>query len=453
MSMHAAASSLPATVIVGLGATGWSVARHLHRLGVPFHVVDSRAAPPHGDALRQLCPEVPVHFGPWSADCFAGARRIVLSPGVSPQEPALVAARARGAIVEGDIALFARAARAPIAAITGSNGKSTVTALLGEMARAAGLRVGVGGNLGTPALDLLADDVELYVLELSSFQLETTEVLNARVGAVLNLSEDHIDRHRSMKEYAACKARIFRHAPGHATPVRVLNAEDEGVVAMAEPGMPARWFGLASERADHYRVVKRAGQHWLAAGDDLLLPVAALSLIGEHHQANALAALAMADALGLPRDAALEALRQFRGLPHRTQLVGEIRGVRYVDDSKGTNVGATVAALKGVPGPLVLIAGGQGKGQDFRALRPWVAGKVRAAILIGQDADALAAALKGVTDLHRAVDMAEAVRLATRQAKAGDAVLLSPACASLDMFRDYHHRGEVFAAAVRELAA
>ena len=446
-------SALPETVVVGLGATGWSVARHLRRLGEPFRVVDSRLKPPHGDALRQLCPEVPVHFGPWSADCFAGARRIVLSPGVSPQEPALAAARAQGAIVEGDIALFSRAARAPIAAITGSNGKSTVTALLGEMARAAGLRVGVGGNLGTPALDLLADDAELYVLELSSFQLETTDALNARVGAVLNVSEDHIDRHGSMAEYAACKARIFRHAPGHAAPVRVLNAEDEVVAAMAESEGPVRWFGLASEQATHYRVEKRQGQRWLMAGDGPLLPVAALSLVGEHHQANALAALAMADALSLPRDAVLQALRQFRGLPHRTQLVGEFRGVRYVDDSKGTNVGATVAALKGVPGPLVLIAGGQGKGQDFTALRPWVAGKVRAAILIGQDADALAAALKGATALHRAADMGEAVRLAARQAHAGDAVLLSPACASLDMFRDYHHRGEVFAAAVREIAA
>lgn len=450
--MSTPAAALPETVIVGLGATGWSVARHLHRLGEPFRVVDSRISPPHEDALRQLCPEAPVHFGPWPADCFAGARRIVLSPGVSPQEPALAAARAGGAIVEGDIALFARAARAPIAAITGSNGKSTVTALLGEMARTAGVRVGVGGNLGTPALDLLADDAELYVLELSSFQLETTDALNARVGAVLNLSEDHIDRHGSMAEYAACKARIFRHAQVHAAPVRVLNAEDEAVAAMAESETPVRWFGLASTSSDHYRVVKHAGQHWLAAGNDRLLPVAALSLIGEHHQANALAALAMADALGLPRDAALDALRRFRGLPHRTQLVGEFRGVRYVDDSKGTNVGATVAALKGVQGPLVLIAGGQGKGQDFTALRPWVAGKVRAAILIGQDAEALAGALKGSTTVHRAADMAAAVRLAARLAHAGDAVLLSPACASLDMFRDYHHRGEAFAAAVQEVA-
>jgi UDP-N-acetylmuramoylalanine--D-glutamate ligase len=453
MTTHAAPSSLPETVIVGLGATGLSVARHLTRMGEAFRVVDSRIAPPNAAALREICPEAPIDCGPFSSASFTGARRIVLSPGVSPQEPALAAARAGGAIVESDIALFACVARAPIAAITGSNGKSTVTALLGEMARAAGLRVGVGGNLGTPALDLLADDVALYVLELSSFQLETTEALNARVAAVLNLSEDHIDRHGSMAEYAACKARIFRHAPDHAKPVRVLNAEDEAVAAMADPEAPTRWFGLASEAPGHYRVGKRAGQRWLLAGDDPLLPVAELSLVGEHHQANALAALAMADALGLPRGAALAALRGFRGLPHRTQMVGEFRGVRYVDDSKGTNVGATVAALRGVPGPLVLIAGGQGKGQDFKVLRPWVAGKVRAAILIGQDADALAAALQGATELLRAADMVEAVRLATRQARAGDAVLLSPACASLDMFRDYHHRGEVFAAAVREIGA
>ena len=448
-AIHPAA--LPETVVVGLGMTGLSVARYLHRQGEPFRVVDTRAHPPQLAALQTSCPGVTVHCGPLSAASFASAGRIVLSPGVVPQEPALAQARARGVPVEGDIALFARAARAPIAAITGSNGKSTVTTLLGEMARAAGLRVGVGGNLGTPALDLLADDIDLYVLELSSFQLETTEALNARVATVLNLSEDHIDRHGSLAAYAAVKARIFRAAPGRESPLRVLNAEDARVVAMAASGEPARWFALASEDPGHYRVISRQGRRWLAAGNEPLLPVTELALVGEHHQANALAALAMADALALPRAAALQALRQFRGLPHRTQLIAEVGGVRFIDDSKGTNVGATVAALRGVPGPLVLIAGGQGKGQDFSALRPWVAGKVRAAVLIGQDAGALATALAGATAIVRAGDLEAAVRLAARHAHPGDAVLLSPACASLDMFRDYHHRGEVFAAAVREL--
>ncbi len=448
-STHPAA--IPETVVVGLGVTGLSVARYLHRQGEPFRVVDSRAHPPQLQTLQQACPGVAVDCGPLSAASFTGAGRIVLSPGVAPQEPALAQAIAHGMPVEGDIALFARAARAPIAAITGSNGKSTVTALLGEMARAAGLRVGVGGNLGTPALDLLADDTDLYVLELSSFQLETTEALNARVATVLNLSEDHIDRHGSLATYAAAKARIFRAAPDREPPLRVLNAEDARVVAMAAPGESARWFALTSEDPGHYRVISRQGRRWLAAGSEPLLPVTELALVGEHHQANALAALAMADALALPRAAALQALRQFRGLPHRTQLIAEVGGVRFIDDSKGTNVGATVAALRGVPGPLVLIAGGQGKGQDFSALRPWVAGKVRAAILIGQDAGELATALTEATAILRAEDMAEAVRLAVRHARPGDAVLLSPACASLDIFRDYHHRGEVFAAAVREL--
>ncbi|MGB5234336.1 MAG: UDP-N-acetylmuramoyl-L-alanine--D-glutamate ligase [Candidatus Macondimonas sp.] len=448
-SVHPA--TVPETVVVGLGVTGLSVARYLHHQGEPFRVVDTRAHPPQLAALQTSCPGVTVHCGPLSAASFAGASRILLSPGVAPQEPALTQARARGVPVEGDIALFARAARAPIAAITGSNGKSTVTALLGEMARAAGLRVGVGGNLGTPALDLLADDIDLYVLELSSFQLETTETLNARVATVLNLSEDHIDRHGSLAAYAATKARIFRAAPDREPPLRVLNAEDARVVAMIAPGEPARWFALASEDPGHYRVISRQGRRWLAAGSEPLLPVTELALVGEHHQANALAALAMADALALPRAAALQALRQFRGLPHRTQLIAEVGGVRFIDDSKGTNVGATVAALRGVPGPLVLIAGGQGKGQDFSALRPWVAGKVRAAILIGQDGGELATALAGTTAIVRASALDEAVRLAARHARPGDAVLLSPACASLDMFRDYHHRGEVFAAAVREL--
>lgn len=444
-------AAVPETVVVGLGVTGLSVARYLHRQGEPFRVVDTRAHPPQLAALQTSCPGVTVHCGPLSAAAFAGASRILLSPGVAPQEPALTQARALGVPVEGDIALFARVARAPIAAITGSNGKSTVTALLGEMARAAGLRVGVGGNLGTPALDLLADDIDLYVLELSSFQLETTEALNARVATALNLSEDHIDRHGSLAAYAATKARIFRAGPGREPPLRVLNAEDARVVAMAAPGEPARWFALASEDPSHYRVISRQGRRWLAAGSEALLPVTELTLVGEHHQANALAALAMADALALPRAAALQALRQFRGLPHRTQLIAEVGGVRFIDDSKGTNVGATVAALRGVPGPLVLIAGGQGKGQDFSALRPWVAGKVRAAILIGQDGGELATALAGATAIVRAGALDEAVRLAARHARPGDAVLLSPACASLDMFRDYHHRGEVFAAAVREL--
>ena len=448
-STHPAA--LPETVVVGLGVTGLSVALYLHRQGEPFRVVDTRAHPPQLAALQTSCPGVTVHCGPLSEASFAGASRIVLSPGVAPQEPALTQARARGVPVEGDIALFARTARAPIAAITGSNGKSTVTALLGEMARAAGLRAGVGGNLGTPALDLLADDIDLYVLELSSFQLETTEALNARVATVLNLSEDHIDRHGSLAAYAAAKARIFRAVPDREPPLRVLNAEDARVVAMASPGEPARWFALASEDPSHYRVIARQGRRWLAAGTEPLLPVTELALVGEHHQANALAALAMADALELPRAAALQSLCQFRGLPHRTQLIAEVGGVRFIDDSKGTNVGATVAALRGVPGPLVLIAGGQGKGQDFSALRPWVAGKVRAAILIGQDGGELATALAGATAIVRAGALDEAVRLAARHARPGDAVLLSPACASLDMFRDYHHRGEVFAAAVREL--
>ena len=448
-SIHPAA--LPETVVVGLGATGLSMARYLHRQGEPFRVVDTRAHPPQLAPLQASCPDVTVHCGPFSAATFAGASRILLSPGVAPQEPTLAQARAAGVSMEGDIALFARVARAPIAAITGSNGKSTVTALLGEMARAAGLRVGVGGNLGTPALDLLADDIDLYVLELSSFQLETTDALNARVATVLNLSEDHIDRHGSLAAYAATKARIFRAAPDREPPLRVLNAEDARVVAMASSGEPARWFALTSEDPGHYRVISRQGRRWLAAGSEALLPVAELALVGEHHQANALAALAMADALALPRAVALQALRQFRGLPHRTQLIAEVGGVRFIDDSKGTNVGATVAALRGVPGPLVLIAGGQGKGQDFSALRPWVAGKVRAAILIGQDGGELATALAGATAIVRAGALDEAVRLAARHARPGDAVLLSPACASLDMFRDYHHRGEVFAAAVREL--
>jgi UDP-N-acetylmuramoylalanine--D-glutamate ligase len=347
--------------------------------------------------------------------------------------------------VVGDIELFARETQAPVAAITGTNGKSTVTALLADLANAAGRSAVAGGNLGEPALDLLERPVpDLYVLELSSYQLETTHSLRTAVASVLNVTPDHLDRYDSIEDYAAAKARIFG---GCGT--AVVNVDDARVRAMPRSGQRVLSFSVRDAAADYS--LAREPEPLLACRGEPLLPLSAMKLKGEHNAANALAALAMCEALGLPRAAVLEALAAFGGLAHRAQWVAEVAGVRYIDDSKGTNVGATVAAVEGLEGPLVLIAGGDGKNQDFAALRPAFAGKVRHVVLIGRDAPALAATLDGVCPTERAADMRAAVAAARAAARSGDTVLLSPACASLDMYRDYVHRGEEFAAAVRSL--
>jgi UDP-N-acetylmuramoylalanine--D-glutamate ligase len=436
-------------LVVGLGKTGLSCARFLARQGAAVAVTDTRLRPPGLEALRGELQDAALFLGGFDRAAFEAAGLIVVSPGVSVQEPLIRQARARGVPVVGDVELFAREARAPVAAITGSNGKSTVTTLLGEIARIAGRRVAVGGNLGDPALDLLDPAIELYVLELSSFQLETTDSLRPAAAVVLNVSADHLDRYDSLEDYAAAKARVFRNAA-----VAVVNLDDPRVVAM--PGGERRvGFTLGEPGPCDYGLRTHDGVAWLCAGGEPVLPVCEMALVGRHNLANASAALALSDALALPRAAACEALRSFGGLPHRTQLVAEIRGVRYYDDSKGTNVGATIAALDGfddgTPARTVLIAGGDGKGQDFSALGPVLARTARCVVLIGRDAPLIEAVLDpSVARLH-ATDMGEAVRLAARHALPGDRVLLSPACASFDMFRNYEHRGEVYAQAVRGL--
>jgi UDP-N-acetylmuramoylalanine--D-glutamate ligase len=322
-----------------------------------------------------------------------------------------------------------------------------VTALLAEVANAAHRTAIAGGNLGEPALDLLERPVPgLYVLELSSFQLETTHSLETATATVLNVTPDHMDRYDSVGEYAAAKARIF-----DGCAVAVTNADDPLVRAMPRAGQRVISFGLEDAGADYTLV--GVPEPALCCRGEALLPVSAMRLQGTHNVANALAALAMCEALGLPRGPVLEALATFGGLAHRTQWVADVDGVRYVDDSKGTNVGATLAAVSGLAGPLVLIAGGDGKGQDFGALRGAFIGRVRHAVLIGRDAPRIAAALDGVCSTESAPDMPSAVHAARAAARPGDTVLLSPACASFDMFRDYAHRGEEFAASVRSLAA
>jgi UDP-N-acetylmuramoylalanine--D-glutamate ligase len=435
------------TLVVGLGETGLSVARYLLGHGVTVAVVDSRENPPGLERLRNELPaDVALFLGGFRDEAFARAEQIVVSPGVPLALPEIVAARARGVAVIGDVELFAQAATAPVIAVTGSNGKSTVVTLLGAMARRAGLDARVGGNIGTPALDLLKEhEPDLYVLELSSFQLETLQSLHPCAAVVLNVSEDHLDRYRDLQEYTAAKRVIYHNAD-----IQVVNRDDPVAAALADSSGPQVGFCCHEPPGDDYGLVSHAGELWLARGDERLLPAAEVRMAGRHNLANALAALALGEAAALPLDAMLDTLTEFQGLPHRMQFVAEHDGVRWYNDSKGTNVGATLAAIAGVDNGLVLIAGGDGKGADFSALAAALQGKGRGAVLIGRDAPLLEKVLQEVLPLVRAADMREAVRMAAAMAQPGDTVLLSPACASTDMYRNYAERGEKFMQAVQE---
>jgi UDP-N-acetylmuramoylalanine--D-glutamate ligase len=393
-----------------------------------------------------------VFLGPFDAKLLASAGRLIVSPGVSRATPAIVAAAAEGAEVIGDIELFARDVQAPVVAITGSNGKSTVTTLVGEMAVASGVQALVGGNLGRPALELLEQPAELFVLELSSFQLETTQSLRAAVACVLNLSPDHMDRYPSIEAYAAAKARIFAGAG-----VGVFNADDPMVAAM--PGADDRWHFTLGESHDdkQFGIVAIDGEAYLCRGERPLLAVKELYLPGRHNRGNALAALAIGTALGLDMTAMLSVLRQFRGLPHRTEFVAERDGVRWYNDSKGTNVGATVAAIDGLDlgdaSRTVLIAGGECKDADFTPLGEVLGRCVRALVLIGRDAPRIADVTPASVAVRWADSMDAAVEAAAALARPGDRVLLSPACASFDMFAGFEQRGDRFVAAVQRYLA
>ena len=437
-------------IVVGLGKSGMSVVRHLARRGQPFAVADTRANPPELATLQAQYPHVEVRCGELDVEFLSRASELLVSPGLAVNTPALQAAAARGVKLSGDIDLFAREARAPIIAITGSNAKSTVTTLVGEMAQAAGRKVAVGGNLGTPALDLLNDDVELYVLELSSFQLETTVQLNAEVATCLNVSEDHMDRYAGLPAYHQAKHRIFRGARQV-----VINRDDRLSRPLLGDDVPVWSFGLGKPDFKGFGLVEESGETHLAFQFEALMPARELRMRGAHNQSNALAALALGHAAGLPFEPMLDTLRRFGGLPHRCQWVGEHGGVNYYDDSKATNVGAALAAIGGlgadIAGKLVLIAGGDGKGADFSALHAPVARYCREVILLGRDAGLLANALDGAAPVHRVQSLEQAVQRAALSAQPGDAVLLSPACASLDMFKNFEERGLLFAAAVEAL--
>lgn len=434
------------TLVVGLGMTGLSVVRHLHKLGEAMIVVDSRDIPPALNEFKQSFGDVPLHTGKFNSKLFVNAQRIVVSPGVPLSDPALQQARDSGVEITGDIDLFAHEVDAPVVAITGSNGKSTVTSLLVSMANTAGLNAVAGGNIGLPVLDLLDDPRDLYVLELSSFQLETLQRLPMKAAVVLNVSPDHMDRYADVNAYAMSKQAIYAHAA-----CAVINRDDAFVSKMLNHQQGVTGFTLNRPSAGEFGICEQDGATYLCVGDELLIDTAELRIRGRHNYANALAALALGQSIGLPMPAMLDALKVFPGLEHRTQWVAEINGVNWYNDSKGTNVGATLAAIEGLPGKHVLIAGGQGKGADFTPLRDIASQRLRALVLMGEDADRIAKAVDQVVPVRVVGDMDEAVAAAAELAQAGDNVLLSPACASFDMFRGFAHRGEVFMRAVEGL--
>jgi UDP-N-acetylmuramoylalanine--D-glutamate ligase len=460
-------------LVLGLGESGLAMARWCVRMGARVRVADTRSAPPYAASLQDLVPEAELVSGEFSDALLVGIDILALSPGLPAGLMLVLQARLKGITVVGEIELFAHAlqslhsvAEMPrILAITGTNGKTTTTALTGHLCNTAGYDTEIAGNISPAALTALLDRIEsdalprIWVLELSSFQLETLNSLNADAATVLNISDDHLDRYINLDEYAEAKARIFGTGEGCIPHdgTQVLNRDDARVRRMAIAGRPLLTFGLDEPAHAHdFGLVKKAGENWLAQGDRALMPLSKLTINGLHNAANALAALALCSALGLPMDRLLAGLQTFRGLPHRVEYVTEVDGVRYYDDSKGTNVGATLAALEGqLAGPdhkVVLIAGGDGKGQDFSPLRPAVESGARAVVLIGRDAGKLEATLQDCgVPLHTAVDLPAAVRISAELAEPGDVVLLSPACASLDMFRNYAHRAEVFVAAVHEL--
>jgi UDP-N-acetylmuramoylalanine--D-glutamate ligase len=450
-------------LVLGLGDTGFSVLRWLHRQGARLSVADTRENPPGVATLQAELPSVKLHTGAFAEAVFNHAEIIVISPGVPMAEPLVQAAIQRGVPVLGDVELFAqyKPASAKVIAITGSNGKSTVTTLAGEMCKAAGLKTVVAGNIGLPVLDTLIGDEadvyvpDVYVIELSSFQLETTSSLNADAATVLNISEDHMDRYHGLDDYAQAKARVF-----FGQGVQVLNRQDAWSMGMALPGRDIVTFGLDQASSDcDFGLSTQANITQLMHGSEAMLATTEMKIAGLHNAANALAAMALCEVIGVPQISMFKALREYKGLPHRVEWVADIGNVAFYDDSKGTNVGATYAALQGLVGPndskkIVLIAGGDGKGQDFSPLAEIVEKNARAVVLIGRDAAQIETVLSGTkVALMKAESLEAAVKTAYDLAKSGDAVLLSPACASFDMFRNYVHRAEVFVQSVKDLAA
>jgi UDP-N-acetylmuramoylalanine--D-glutamate ligase len=441
----------PLYLVLGLGKTGHSIAAYLRRQNKAFVVFDTREEPAGLSAFRAEFPGVAIYLGELPASLCSKITEVISSPGVPLDAPCLAALMASGLPVVGDIEYFAREVKAPVIAITGTNGKSTVTSLVGEMAKAAGLSVVVAGNIGEPVLDYLDDGqhYDLFVLELSSFQLDLTSSLSPIAATILNISPDHLDRHSNYEAYIQAKHRIYRQAKR-----LVYNRDDALTQPQLKDGQQTS-FALDKPASNDWGLLRKEGVYYLAHGDECLLSVDALRIKGQHNWQNALAACALADAVGIAKSSMLQVLQDFPGLAHRSQWVRTLDGVEWINDSKGTNIGATISALSGlgsaIQGKVILIAGGQGKGADFNALRASVADFVRVVVLMGEDADKIAKALQGYTQVLRASSLDAAIQLARGAAQAGDVVLLSPACASFDMFRDFNHRGEAFTAAVLAL--
>ena len=437
------------TVIIGMGETGFSCARFLSGQKMQFAMIDSRETPPMRQVIENAFPEVPLFTGGFDPDLLCHANNLLLSPGVSIHEPAIIKAKNAGVSVYGDIELFCRQARSPVIAVTGSNGKSTVTTLIAEMASAAGKKIGVGGNLGPPALDLLKNpEPELYVLELSSFQLETVSSLNAVAAVVLNISEDHMDRYSSIDEYASVKSNIYN---GNGT--MVLNLDDPRVGNMYRDGRCIIGYTLSDPGEGTFGVRSYGNTEWVVYGREKIIPTGKLLIHGSHNISNVLAAIALSKVLQLQESAVIQVLHNFPGLPHRCQLVTKIGGVTWINDSKGTNIGATCAAITGLAADknIILIAGGDGKGADFSLLSEVAKKHLFSAVVMGRDGPRIKSVLQSFIPVIEVINMDSAVATAASLAREGDIVLLSPACASFDMFKNYRERGESFIQAVNKM--
>jgi UDP-N-acetylmuramoylalanine--D-glutamate ligase len=441
-------------LVAGLGKTGLSIARYLHKKNLNFALFDTRKEPPGIQECRAEFPDACIYLEKIPDELLCDLTDIIASPGLSLDLPFLIKAREAGIAIYGDIECLAREIKAPVVAITGTNGKSTVTTLVGLMAKEAGLNVAVAGNIGAPVLDMLSEGHhDLWVLELSSFQLDLTHSLSSLAATILNVSPDHLDRHHTLEAYIQAKQRVY-----HQAKTVLYNRDDKATMPVPAYHSPERLISYGNtppSNSEDWGLIKKDELLYLAKGTQLIVSVDTLLIKGVHNWHNALAACALADAAGIPIEAIARVLGSFSGLEHRCQWLRTVDGIDWINDSKGTNIGATISAINGIggamQGKIVLIAGGQGKGADFHELNQAVADFVRSVVLIGEDADKIAAALNRVVPISRASSLDNAVTMAKAQAKPGDVVLLSPACASLDMFRDYNHRGEVFASSVMGL--
>ena len=440
-SNQSSVSQYSAAAVIGLGATGYSVVRYLRARGLDVVVLDSKVEPPLAAKVKQNYPEVACYFGEFDYVNIANQSLIVASPGVALTEPLLKEAKYEGARIIGDVELFLEENSKPVIAITGSNGKSTVTTLVGDMCQAAGVAPLVAGNIGVPVLDSLTDAAafDVAVLELSSFQLETTFNLRADAAAILNISADHMDRYDSMGSYVLAKARVLRGAKR-----AVLPRHDEQLKQITTVGDVIQFDLDEPNHESGYGIKRESNKRWLMHGNKRLMALEDIPLIGLHNVKNVLSAFALVDFLNLPLADLVSGVKQFSGLAHRMQTVAITNGVAWVNDSKATNIGAASTALKSVEKDIIWIAGGQGKGADFNELRDAITKHVKHLVVLGDDASAIADALDGLLPITHVDNMSNAVKTANQYAKDNMVVLLSPACASFDMFNSFEHRGEVF---------